>query len=186
MALRMRKSFKIAKGVRVNVSKSGIGVSVGTRGLRHSIHSSGRRTSTIGIPGSGISYVKTSTAKKNRVVSNNAIQKQLQKQQELEKNMKMVEEYNNLLKRIVTVHKECDDFVDWQSINTISPPYEPPNAGPHQITAQRNYDNFKPNLLEKLFKSWGEKNRNKLRTEIQLAEKAIRKNMLNGNTYIFF
>lgn len=52
MALRMRKSFKIAKGVRVNVSKSGVGLSVGTRGLRHTIHSSGRRTSTIGLQSS--------------------------------------------------------------------------------------------------------------------------------------
>lgn len=59
MGLRVRKSFTIAKGVLVTVGKTGVGMSVGTRGLRHSIHSSGRRTSSIGIPGSGISYVKT-------------------------------------------------------------------------------------------------------------------------------
>ncbi|MFF2754011.1 DUF4236 domain-containing protein [Psychrobacillus sp. NPDC058041] len=176
MGLRVRKSFKIAKGVRVNLSKSGVGVSVGTRGLRHSIHSSGRRTSTIGIPGSGISYVKTSsTARKNRVVSNNAIQKKLEKQLEIEKNSKIVDEYNVLLERIISVHKTCDDFVDWKSINAIHPPFEPPNTGPHQTIAQNKYNSFKPNILEKLFKNWGEKRRNKLRMEIHVAKEKDKK-----------
>lgn len=171
MGFRIRKSFKVAKGVRVNLSKSGVGVSVGTRGLRHSIHSSGRRTSTFGIPGSGISYVKTSsTTRKNSVVSNNAIQKKLEKQLEIEKNKKIVEEYNLLLEKIISVHKTCDDFVDWKSINAIRPPNDPTKPGPHQTIAQNKYNNFKPNLLEKLFKSWGEKRRNKLRMEIHVAE----------------
>ncbi|MBW3634473.1 MAG: DUF4236 domain-containing protein [Chloroflexi bacterium] len=34
MGFRARKSFKIAPGVRLNVSKSGVGASVGTRGAR--------------------------------------------------------------------------------------------------------------------------------------------------------
>lgn len=64
MALRMRKSMTIAKGVRINFSKKGASLSFGTKGLRHSIHTSGRRTTSIGIPGSGLSYVKTSSGKK--------------------------------------------------------------------------------------------------------------------------
>jgi tetratricopeptide (TPR) repeat protein len=50
----MRKSFKIAPGVRLNVSKTGVGASVGGQGGRYSVHSSGRRTVTAGsgiIPG---------------------------------------------------------------------------------------------------------------------------------------
>lgn len=57
----MRKSFKIAPGVRLNVSKSGIGASVGTRGVRYSVHSSGRRTRSVGLPGTGIGYVSTTS-----------------------------------------------------------------------------------------------------------------------------
>jgi tetratricopeptide (TPR) repeat protein len=50
----MRKSIKIAPGVRLNVSKSGVGASVGGRGGRYSVHSSGRRTVSVGggvVPG---------------------------------------------------------------------------------------------------------------------------------------
>ncbi len=61
MGFRLRKSFKIAPGVRLNVSKSGIGASVGTRGVRYSVHSSGRRTASAGLPGTGIGYVSTSS-----------------------------------------------------------------------------------------------------------------------------
>ncbi len=60
MAFRYRKSIRIAKGVRLNVSKSGVGLSAGVRGARYSVHSSGRRTATVGIPGSGMSWSQTS------------------------------------------------------------------------------------------------------------------------------
>jgi tetratricopeptide (TPR) repeat protein len=50
---RMRKSIKIAPGVRLNVSKRGVGMSAGAGGVRYSVHSSGRRTTTVhsGVPG---------------------------------------------------------------------------------------------------------------------------------------
>jgi tetratricopeptide (TPR) repeat protein len=53
MGFRMRKSIRVAPGVRLNVSKRGIGASVGAGGLRYSAHSSGRRTvsARTGIPG---------------------------------------------------------------------------------------------------------------------------------------
>jgi tetratricopeptide (TPR) repeat protein len=50
---RMRKSIKVAPGVRLNVSKRGVGMSAGVGGVRYSVHSSGRRTTTVrsGVPG---------------------------------------------------------------------------------------------------------------------------------------
>jgi tetratricopeptide (TPR) repeat protein len=54
MGFRMRKSIKLAPGVRLNVSKTGIGASVGGMGVRQSVHSSGRQTTTLGsgiVPG---------------------------------------------------------------------------------------------------------------------------------------
>jgi tetratricopeptide (TPR) repeat protein len=50
----MRKSIKVAPGVRLNVSKRGVGASAGGRGGRYSVHSSGRRTVSAGggvVPG---------------------------------------------------------------------------------------------------------------------------------------
>jgi tetratricopeptide (TPR) repeat protein len=67
MGFRMRKSIKIAPGVRVNVSKRGVGASVGGRGGRYSVHSSGRRTVSAGsgvIP--GIYYQKSVFGKGSR------------------------------------------------------------------------------------------------------------------------
>jgi tetratricopeptide (TPR) repeat protein len=53
MGFRMRKSIKLAPGVRLNVSKRGLGMSAGVGGVRYSVHSSGRRTvsARTGVPG---------------------------------------------------------------------------------------------------------------------------------------
>ena len=59
MGLRFRKTISLLPGVRLNVSKSGVGISAGVPGLRGSINTSGRVTGTASIPGTGLSYVKT-------------------------------------------------------------------------------------------------------------------------------
>ena len=56
MGFRVRKSFKLAPGVRMTVTPRGVGVSAGPRGAKLSVHSSGRLTQTVSIPGSGISH----------------------------------------------------------------------------------------------------------------------------------
>lgn len=66
MGLRFRKSFKVAPGVNVNVGKKSAGLSVGGKGAHFSVNSSGRTTSTVGIPGTGISYSSSSSGKSSR------------------------------------------------------------------------------------------------------------------------
>src|SRR3954452_21071810 len=64
MGFRMRKLIKVAPGVRVNVSKRGVGASVGGKGGRVSVHSSGRRTVSAGsgiVP--GVYYQKSVSGK---------------------------------------------------------------------------------------------------------------------------
>jgi tetratricopeptide (TPR) repeat protein len=53
MGFRMRRSVQIVPGVRFNVSKTGVGLGFGPRGLRYTVHTSGRRTFTArsGVPG---------------------------------------------------------------------------------------------------------------------------------------
>ena len=60
MGLRFRKSVKICKGVKLNFGKTGASLTVGTKGLHHTVHTSGRKTTSVGIPGTGVSYVSTS------------------------------------------------------------------------------------------------------------------------------
>ena len=53
-----RKSFK-AGPFRVNIGKSGIGYSVGGRGFRTGVRASGRRYSSVSLPGTGLRYTKS-------------------------------------------------------------------------------------------------------------------------------
>ena len=55
MGWRFRKSFKVAPGVRLNVSKKGISTSIGPKGAKINIGPSGTRF-TASIPGTGLSY----------------------------------------------------------------------------------------------------------------------------------
>lgn len=61
MGFRFRKSFKIAPGVRVNLSKRGASVSAGKPGATVNVSSKGTRA-TVGLPGTGISYSEKLTS----------------------------------------------------------------------------------------------------------------------------
>lgn len=54
MGMRFKKSKKIAPGVKLNVSNKSVGVSVGGKGVHHSVSSSGRKTTTVSAPGTGL------------------------------------------------------------------------------------------------------------------------------------
>lgn len=57
MGFRFHKSFKVAPGVRLNISKKKVSTTIGPRGAKLTIGSSGTRFTT-SIPGTGISYSK--------------------------------------------------------------------------------------------------------------------------------
>lgn len=59
MGFRVRKSITIVPGVRMNLSRSGIGYSAGVRGARISRSPGGRITRTLSLPGTGLSHSQT-------------------------------------------------------------------------------------------------------------------------------
>ena len=61
MGLRFRKSVNIG-GFRINLSKSGVGYSFGTMGVRYTTKANGGSRVTSSIKGTGISYVKDFSA----------------------------------------------------------------------------------------------------------------------------
>lgn len=65
MGLRFRKSIKIGKHTRINLSKSGVGLSTGLPGARISVNQKGIRK-TLSIPGTGISYSDYSSHKSKK------------------------------------------------------------------------------------------------------------------------
>ena len=71
MGFRFRKSIKLG-GLRVNVSKKGVGYSVGVPGARYTKKADGGTRITTGLPGTGISYQKDigkTSAKEDGVLS---------------------------------------------------------------------------------------------------------------------
>lgn len=67
MGFRFRRSVKICKGVKINVSKSGTSLSLGGAGHSVNFGSKGVRT-TVGIPGTGLSYSTTTGSKSSNSV----------------------------------------------------------------------------------------------------------------------
>ncbi|EGT4836545.1 TPA: DUF4236 domain-containing protein [Clostridioides difficile] len=64
MGFNFRKSINLGGGVKLNLGKKSVGVSAGVKGARVSVNSKGRKSATLSIPGTGISYTKTSTKKR--------------------------------------------------------------------------------------------------------------------------
>jgi Protein of unknown function (DUF4236) len=56
MGFRFRKIISVLPGVKINLSKSGASTSIGGRGATVNVGTSGKRTVTLGIPGTGLSY----------------------------------------------------------------------------------------------------------------------------------
>ena len=58
MGLRFRKSIKLGGGFRINIGKSGIGYSWGTKGYRYTKTANGKTRETFSVPGTGLSCVE--------------------------------------------------------------------------------------------------------------------------------
>lgn len=61
MGFRMRKSFKVMPGVRMTVTPRGVSASVGGKAGRVTVNSHGRVTKTVRVPGTGASFVTSSS-----------------------------------------------------------------------------------------------------------------------------
>jgi hypothetical protein len=56
VGFRFQRRIKVFPGLTMNISKSGIGFSVGGRGLHAGVDSKGRRYTNVSLPGTGISW----------------------------------------------------------------------------------------------------------------------------------
>lgn len=148
MGLRMRKSIQICKGVRLNFGTSGASISFGTKGLRHTIHTSGRRTTSVGIPGTGISYTKTHGTKKKQ--GGNPFQNRQPGFTDNGNDSVKLEEYNNLIDSLRSIHITCDDPVNWDALKASAEPFAPGTIGPRQAAALQELNAYKPGFFERL------------------------------------
>ncbi|MDD7793661.1 DUF4236 domain-containing protein [Clostridium sp. 'White wine YQ'] len=172
MGLKMRRSVKLAPGVRLNVGKKSMGVSFGTKGARYSINSSGRRTTTVGIPGTGISYSTTTSKKSNSIHPKSSVSSQrvLEKEARLQAAKEEVDEYNSLITSIKSIHKVSDPIISWVKLYNIPKPFETGTIGPNELNARRILENYKPGFIANIFKSMQVSKRKALELNIAKAK----------------
>lgn len=154
MGVRFRKSINICKGAKVNIGKTGASLTLGTKGFHHTIHTSGKKTTSAGIPGTGLSYVSTSGIGKrcsSGSESTTGAQRQAyiqqQKDAEYDQNREMVDDFNALIDRIRSIHDECSEPVDWIALREKPAPFDIMNMGPYETQARKELDNAKPSFL---------------------------------------
>lgn len=171
MGLRFRKSLKIAPGVRLNIGNKSTGISIGGKGLRYSVNSRGRASTTIGIPGSGLSYTTSRNYKTKAYQTRNSLQSQqkaIKQAHEKEQAKYEVALFENQCELVKSIHKECDDYLDWQHILTSQPPFQIGEIGRFEVEASRKYANYKLKFLDWLFKR-EEKIYSQLAKEVEVA-----------------
>ena len=71
MGLKFRKSIKVAPGVKLNLNTKSSSVTLGTKGAHCTVNTTGKKTTSVGIPGTGISYVSTTGGGKKQETKSN-------------------------------------------------------------------------------------------------------------------
>lgn len=159
MGLQFRKRIKICKGVNLNLSKTGVGVSVGTKGARYSMHSSGRRTATVGLPGTGLYYTKNLGTKKKGKEKKAASTKSAPakasaaaNEEELAEARDAFEQYENYINVIRSVHKDCDHAVNWHVLAQRADTASAGGKGPRERKALQEYADYRPSLADQIMR----------------------------------
>ena len=142
MGLNFRKSISLGKGLKLNLSKSGPSVSFGKSGFRQSVNLKGQARTTVGIPGTGIYYTKTSNvknivggltgkddskgkkstkkdtaAKGSSTKAAKAAPAAKQVNEELIAQSKaQLEEFAAGIEALKSVHKQSDGYIDWEAV----------------------------------------------------------------------
>ena len=106
MGFRFRKSINLGGGVRINLSKSGVGYSIGTKGARITKTARGTTRKTFGIPGTGLSYSTETQHHKKRSTASNAGSRDTffpTNSRKEENNMKQKRSFKNISLWVLTV-----------------------------------------------------------------------------------
>lgn len=132
MGLNFRKSISLGNGLKLNLSKSGPSLSFGKSGMRQSINMKGQARTTVGIPGTGVYYTKTSNvknlfggkdkkaagAKGAKTAAKAASASKGLSEAELEQNRNIVAEYEAAVEQLKSIHKMSDGAIDWTTLTS--------------------------------------------------------------------
>lgn len=157
MALQFRKSITICKGIKLNITKTGIGVTVGTKGCQCSINSSGRTTTTVGVPGTELYYSESKNSKTKKKEAEKQKQKALKEQEkklakeaQLQQDANTVAQYEEYIHAIQRIHLTCEPPIDWEGLAKGAAPFEEGKIGPNESAALDAYNAYQPSFTDKL------------------------------------
>lgn len=165
MGLRFRKSISIIPGVKLNFGKTGMSVSAGVPGFRKTFHTSGKVTTSVGLPGTGIYYVDTKNSHANNSQRNtranqvgtptdfnysaNTVQDETDKEytpykvtpEDTMNNPSAVPQIDSSV--LKSIHKTADDSVDWTEV--LVSPLAPDDS--YNQTMWEYYHTMAPKIL---------------------------------------
>ncbi len=98
----------------------------------------------------GIRAVEREAKKKQRVLDRQ--QREYNKMVELEQAAYEVEEYDNYIARLISIHTEGSHPINWGEIAAASEPTKPIKNQEREIQAQANLKNYQPTMWDKLFR----------------------------------
>lgn len=144
MGLRVQRSFKIDKEHRLELDKKGVGIDFGNSSISDILKL----------------YVKLSdefNVEKYNEADNTHV-------------TESSDELNEYFEEIISLHKNCGDKINWDSVANMKEPFDDPENGPRKIQAEEEYNNFCPTFIEKILNFLGEKRRSSLLNKIEEAE----------------
>lgn len=172
MGFNFRKRIKLGKLFNLNIGKSGLSLSFGKKGIRQSISTKGRGRTTLSIPGTGLYYTKSYSAKP---LIKKLGQKDLFKPAgDTQSPVDEVQEFNEDLQILMNLHQEIDyeNNLDWQRILEEEPPFEKGKMGPHEILAIDEIKKDQKGLFNKIL-NFGKKNHFNERIQAEAKEKDL-------------
>ncbi|MBR1984138.1 MAG: DUF4236 domain-containing protein [Clostridia bacterium] len=130
MGFRFRKSINLGGGFRINLSKSGIGYSFGTKGMRWTKLCNGRNRSTYSIPGTGLAYISESSDGKKQSSSKQEVQEmsdengnlEYQATAELEENNAVYDDFIQEVSNVKNLHAVWNFAMFCSCITTLFVP----------------------------------------------------------------
>lgn len=144
MGFRFRKSFKVG-GVRINLSKSGVGASVGVKGFRVGVGPRGARVSA-SVPGTGLGYSQ-------KLGGRNARQRQQQiaTQYDPKTDYYALAIYENQIERLTSLHREPAYVWNWSEVAVAPDPSAPNDASRHTADVLARQRDYNPGMSARLF-----------------------------------
>lgn len=120
MGFRFRRSIRILPGVRININKGSTSISVGGRGFHKTYSSTGRVTTSIGIPGTGLSYTTSSNPNRTVARNNNDVTRSAYNSSAYERSTNVQQEsvvnINSLREEIMDIYRDRMQPINWKQV----------------------------------------------------------------------